>query len=307
MAFGLCNSPATFERLMGRILAGLTWKVCLIYLDDIIVYSKSFEEHLNALEEVFTRLFEANLKLSPKKCNMFQKSVTFLGHMISEHGIATDLDKIKAVKMWPIPKSVREVRSFLGLCSYYRRFVLNFSTIAKPLNKLTEKGGNFAWSAACQSTFDCFKCKLTETPILSFPHYDGLFILDTDASGVGIGAVLSQVQSGEEKVISYHSKCLSKTEKQYCVTRRELLAVVMTVKQFHHYLYGKHFVVPTDHGALRCLTNFKNPEGQIARWLEVLATYDFEICHRPGRIHSNADLLSRRPYLSYDCQYCDRI
>ncbi|XP_060564385.1 uncharacterized protein LOC132723637 [Ruditapes philippinarum] len=306
MPFGLCNAPATFERLMERVLAGLTWKQCLVYLDDIIAYSKTFEDHLTSLDEIFGRMSEANLKLSPEKCVLFQKQVNFLGHVISSDGVATDPRKIEEVRNWRTPRKVREIRSFLGLCSYYRKFVKGFSSIAKPLHKLTEKGEHFIWSDSCENAFEQLKNALTHAPILSYPISEGIFILDTDASAVGVGSVLQQVQGAEEKVISYFSKCLSKEERRYCVTRRELLAVICSVKHYHHYLFGRHFIVRSDHGALKWLTNFKQPEGQVARWLETLSIYDFEIKHRAGRIHSNADALSRRPCCKDGCSYCDR-
>jgi len=306
MPFGLCNAPATFERLMERVLSGLTWKICLVYIDDIIVFSKTFEEHLRNLDLVFTQIHEANLKLNPEKCKLFQVEVPFLGHVISEKGIATDSKKTKAITEWPTPKTVRDIRSFLGLCSYYRRFVENFSGIAKPLHELTEKARAFRWTDKCEQAFRMLKLKLADTPILAYPLNEGLFVLDTDASGIGLGAVLSQTQDEEERVIAYYSKCLSKAERHYCVTRRELLAVVMAVKQYHHYLYGQHFVVRSDHGALKWLSNFKKPEGQMARWLEILSSYDFEIQHRAGRVHSNADALSRRPCWEDNCSYCSK-
>ncbi|CAG2215828.1 unnamed protein product [Mytilus edulis] len=156
-------------------------------------------------------------------------------------------------------------------------------------------------------SFDTLKQALISSPVLAFPREEGLFIIDADASQYGMGSVLSQIQDGVEKVISYFSKTFSKPERQYCVTRKELFAMVASIKNFHHYLYGRHFLVRTDHGALRWLMNFKNPEGQMARWLEVLGTYDFEIQHRAGRIHSNADALSRRPCLVTSCKYCNRI
>ena len=305
MPFGLCNAPATFERLMERVLGGLTWQICLVYLDDIIVFSKSFDKHLKSLEQVFCRIKEANLKLSPDKCFLFQKRVTFLGHIISGNGVETDPKKIEAVKNWPVPRNIKEVRSFLGLCSYYRKFVYQFATIAKPLHKLTETSKEFSWTEQCNKAFNQLKQSLMQAPILTFPTTVGQFILDTDASKYGIGAVLSQMQDGKEKVISYYSKCMSKAETNYCVTRKELLAVIKAVQQFHHYLYGSHFLIRSDHGALRWLANFKSPEGQIARWLEILSTYDYEIQHRAGRVHSNADALSRRPCQA-DCSYCKR-
>ena len=263
MPFGLCNSPATFERLMERVLAGLSWNICLIYLDDIIVYSKTFEGQLGNLDKVLTKLAEANLKLNPKKCHFFKKEVGFLGHVVNEHGISTDPEKIQSVKNWPVPRNVKDLRSFLGLCSYYRKFVKDFATVAKPLHDLTKKDCQYVWSAQCQEAFKKLKESLISAPILSYPTETDLFVLDTDASGVGVGVVLSQVQNGQEKVISYfsNSKCLSKPERKYCVTRRELLAIVYAVKTFHHFLYGRHFLIRTDHGALRWIMNFKRPGG----------------------------------------------
>ena len=158
------------------------------------------------------------------------------------------------------------------------------------------------WSSDCQQAFETLKSKLTSAPILGYPVSQTPYVLDTDASGVGIGAVLSQIQDGVERVISYYSRALTKEERRYCVTRRELLAVVEAVKHYHHYVYGTATKVRTDHGALRWVMGFKNPEGQMARWLKVLGAYNLEIQHRPGRQHGNADALSRRPCES--CVYC---
>ena len=307
MPFGLCNAPATFERLMERILAKLSWKICMVYLDDIIIMSATIREHLENLDQVFSRLREANLKMNPKKCKLLQKKVTYLGYIISENGIGTDPEKISAVENWPTPSNLRDVRSFLGLCSYYRKFVGHFADIAKPLHKLTQKNHKFEWTTDCQEAFDKLKRALTSSPILSYPQPNGKFILDTDASNFGMGAVLSQIQEGQEKVISYFSKTFSATEKRYCVTRRELLAIVQACKHFHHYLYGQEFKIRTDHGSLRWLLKFKNPEGQIARWIETLSSYQFLIEHRAGRSHQNADALSRRPCIGDDCKHCLKV
>ena len=305
MPFGLCNAPATFERLMERVLTGLPWQTCLLYLDDIVTYGQSFQQALERLEEVMVRLKTAGLKLSPKKCHLFQKSVLFLGHEVSEKGIATDDSKIDTVREWPTPRNVTDVRSFLGLCSYYRRFVKGFAEIAKPLHRLTEKQQQFIWTEDCEIAFKQLKTALISTPILAYPTSGDSFILDTDASNMGIGAVLSQIQEGTEKVIAYFSRTLTKAERRYCVTRKELLALVASTKHFHHYLYGRKFLIRTDHGALRWLMNFKSPEGQTARWLERMGTYTFEIQHRAGIKHGNADGLSRRP--CDDCEQCNRV
>lgn len=306
LPFGLCNAPATFTRMMTQVFKTLPLDTCLVYLDDVIVPSKTFEENVIKLRRVFQCLKLANLKLKPSKCELFSRSVTFLGHVISGEGIKTDPQKTTDVQNWPTPTSVTEVRSFIGLCSYYRQFVKNFSTVAKPLFKLTEKGVKFVWTAEHTATFEALKELLCKSPTLSFPQIDQPFILDTDASNHGLGAVLSQIQGGEEKVIAYYSCTLNPAQRNYCTTRKELLAVIKGTKHFHHYLYGRRFLLRTDHAAIQWLLNFKAPEGQIARWIEWLQQYDFETKHRPGRIHGNADALSRRPCIGQQCEYCSK-
>lgn len=301
MPFGLCNAPATFERLMDKVMAGLQWEILLIYLDDVIVFGKTVEEEIRRLRVVFERLRKAGLKLKPSKCSLFQRSVKYLGHIVSAEGVATDPEKVSAVADWPVPKCVKEVRSFIGLASYYRKFIQGFAEIASPLHELTSKSREFLWTDKCQRAFEELKQRLQSSPILAYPLAIGDYVLDTDASGDGIGAVLSQVQDGEEKVVAYASRKLSKAERNYCVTRRELLAVVVYLKHFRQYLYGRKITVRTDHAALRWLLNFKDPEGQLARWLQVVSEYDVTVQHRPGRKHGNADCLSRR-----QCKQCGR-
>ena len=307
MPFGLGNAPATFERLMEQVLSGLPLSVALVYIDDILVPGKTFDDHVTNLRTVFQRIREAKLKLSPHNCILLQPKVSYLGHVISGEGISTDPKKIQAISSWPSPTSVTQLRSFLGLCSYYRRFIPSFADLAKPLHKLSEAGQSFDWTLEAEATFQQLKQMLTEAPILSYPKADAPFILDTDASNYAIGAVLSQYQEGQERVIAYYSRTLSPPEKQYCVTRMELLAVVQAVQHFHSYLYGRHFTVRTDHAALKWLLNFKNPEGQVARWIQRLQEYNFEIQHRQGLKHNNADALSRRPCLLQHCKHCDRL
>lgn len=305
MPFGLCNAPSTFERLMEMVLHGLALEVCLVYLDDIIVMGRTFKEHLANLREVFRRLEQANLKANPDKCHLFRKKITYLGHVVGEDGIQTDPTKITSVINWPQPKNIHELRSFLGLCTYYRRFVKDFADISRPLHKLTEGNRSFIWNPEAQLAFEQLKSVLTSAPILTYPTATDDFILDADASNNGIGGILSQVQDGKERVVAYFSKALSKPERNYCVTRKELLAIIKSIEHFHKYLYGRHFHLRTDHAALRWLLNFRNPEGQLARWIERLQSYDFSIEHRAGKIHSNADALSRRPCRE-DCKYCNR-
>ena len=302
LPFGVCNGPATFQRLMEHVLSGLQWKICLLYLDDIIVFSKTFEEHVEQLSQVLTRIGNAGLKIAPKKLHFFQSHVTFLGHVVSKEGVATDLSKTQCIADWPQPRNVKEVRQFLGLCSYYRRYVNQFAQIAKPLHKLTEKDRTFVWTPDCQNAFDELKRLLTSSPILAYPMIGTDYIRDSDASYEALGSVLSQIQDGQERVISYYSRSFTKHERNYCITRKELLSIVDSVKHFHHYLYGSKYLVRTDHGALTWLLRFKNPEGQLARWFEVLSQYDITIKFRAGRLNSNADALSRIP--CDNCAYC---
>ena len=308
MPFGLCNAPATFERLMEQVLIGLPVSVALVYLDDIIVPGRSFPQQITNLHLVFERLRKAKLKLSPKKCVLFQRKVKYLGHVVSKEGISPDPVKVEAVKSWPSPTTATEVKSFLGLCSYYRRFTPSFADIAHPLH-LCATTVPFVWTAEAEDAFQRLKVALTEAPILSYPSLDALFVLDTDASSTGIGAVLSQQFPGEEqeKVIAYFSCALSPAERHYCVTRRELLAMVKAIRHFRAYLYGRRFLLRTDHSALRWPLNFRHPEGQFARWIECLQQYDFSVEHRPGSKHGNADALSRRPCLGDICKHCDRM
>lgn len=295
MPFGLVNAPSTFERLMENVLKGLQWTECLVYMDDIISHSSTFDEGIQRLANIFTRLREANLKLKPSKCIFFQKQVKFLGHIVSSEGIQTDSEKIFAVKNWPVPKNEKQIRSFLGLCSYYRKFVKKFAEIAKPLHDLYKKATKFTWTSECQNAFDTLKTALTTSPILGFPLPGLPFTLDTDASDRAVGAVLSQNQDGKERVIAYMSKTMNRHEQSYCVTRKELLAVVTALRKFHPYLYGQKVLLRTDNAAVSWVRSLKNPTGQTVRWLQEIETYDLTVTHRPGRSHQNADALSRNP------------
>lgn len=304
MSFGLCNAPATFERLMENVLRGLQWEECLVYIDDVIIFGKTVEETLDRLEHVLDRLSHAGLKLKPSKCKLFKKKVEFLGHIVSPEGVQTDPAKIEAVKAWPQPTTQKQVRSFLGLASYYRKFVKGFAGIAKPLHALTEHQGKkkaITWTPECEEAFDKLKEALTSAPILAYPRPEGHITLDTDASGGAVGCVLSQDQEGEERVLGYMSKCLSKAERNYCVTRRELLAVVTALNRYHHYTFGRPVTIRTDNSAVMWLKQLKDPQHQMARWLQKIDQYDIEFNHRPGRIHWNGDALSRRP-----CPQCGK-
>jgi len=261
---------------------------------------KSFESHLYNLQQVFDCLRQAGLKLHPNKCQFLQHEVRFLGHIVSADGVSPDPEKTVKVKDWPPPMTTQETQQFLGLANYYRHFIKDFATIAKPLHKLTEKKQPFKRTEECQQAFAQLKHNLTTAPILALPDWSRPFIVDTDASDTGIGAVLSQTSAnGQEHVISYASRLLTKAECNYCVTRK---AVVSFLHHFRQYLIGVKFVICTNHGALTLLQNFKSPEGQLARRLEKLQEFEFSIVHRPGRKHCNADALSRLP-----CRQCGRV
>jgi hypothetical protein len=312
MPFGLCSAPGTFQRLMHQILRNENWNQCLIYLDDILIFGRTLEEHCSRLRTVLQRFREAGVKLSPKKCMFLQEEVEYLGHVITKDGIKASYSKIEKIRKWPIPKNAEEVRSFLGLCGYYRRLIKNYSALVAPLEKLCleswtkskKKKVNtvFEWTVNCNYAFENLKDALTSAPVLAFPTSQGEYVLDTDASHSSVGAVLSQLQDGTEHVIAYASHKLTQAERNYCVTRKELLSVYKYVKHFSHYLYGKRFKIRTDHKALTWLLNWDNPTtSQYHTWIAELSEYDFTIEHRPGKKHTNADALSRLP----QCEQCE--
>lgn len=305
MPFGLCNGPSTFERLMEYVLRNERGKGVVLFLDDVIGHAKTFAEMIALLRIIFGRLREAGLKLKPQKCQLFQRKVEFLGHVVSEKGIETNPDITQKIRDWPTPTTKRDVRSFTGLTNYYRKFAKQYAEVAAPLNALTSKDCPFRWGEDEEQSFKTLKQLLLTAPILGYPCKEGRYVLDTDASACSMGAVLSQEQEGEERVLAYGSQTFSQAERNYCVTRRELLAVITFIEKYRHYLYGKRFLLRTDHAALRWLMNTKDPEGQLARWLNRLAPFDFEIQHRAGNRHSNADALSRIP-CSGTCAQCGR-
>ena len=294
MPFGLCNALATFQRLMDEVFRGLLWKFVMVYLDDVIIYSETFEQHLEHLQIVFNRLKKAGLKLNPDKCDFVKSELEFLGHVVSDKGIRTDPAKIEKVKNFPIPTNITQLRGFLGLALYYRRFVPDFSTIAVPLNKLLKKGVTYSWTDQQQKAFDALKSCLISSPVLTFPDFKKTFVLLTDASTFGLGAILSQTnEEGHEQVIAYASRSLNKAERNYSATELECLAVVWAIKHFHPYVYGQRFQLITDHSALCHLFNTATPSGRLARWVMKLQMYDFQTIHRAGKKHLNVDSLSR--------------
>ena len=293
--FGLCNAPATFSRLMDRVLAGLHWETCLFYLNDIIVFSSTWEEHLARLREVFERLRHAKLKLGAAKCTFAAKEVSYLGHRVTEEGLLPDLSLLAAIRDIPPPTTATEVRCFLGLAGYYRRYVKGFAAIAAPLFALTRKEALFHWSEDCQAAFDQLKTKLTTSPITAFPDFSQAFRLYTDASTAGLGAILAQVREGKERIICCASRALNKAEKSYPATKLECLAIVWAVAKFRPYLMAMPFEVYTDHYALQWLKTMRTGSALLHRWSAALEEYNFTVRHRPGKIQTHVDGLSHLP------------
>lgn len=292
MPFGLTGAPGSFQRLMDHILRGLPF--VSKYIDDILIHSPTMEAHLHHLRQVLEKLREAGLTLGCKY-KIGLPRVYYLGHVFTKSGMTPDHNKIKAVKDWPQPKDASEVRQFLGLASYYRRYIEKFSDVAVPLSGLTQKGAAFCWNEACEEAFSSLKTKLTQAPIyiLSYPQLDqnaslSPFILQTDASNVGLGAVLEQ----DKKVIAYASRTLTKSEKHYSVIQKDCLAIVFALKQFRHYLLGRKFQLVTDHAPLQWLCAQKM-QGMLCRWALAMQEFDFNISYRKGLLNSNADALSR--------------
>lgn len=295
MPFGLKTAPATFQRAMEVILAGLTFDICLCYLDDVIVFGRNLAEHNHRLETILTRFREHDMRVKLTKCVFASPQVTYLGHSISQQGVTPDPSKVAAVQQIPSPCSVKEVRSFLGLTGYYRRFIPNYATLSQPLTKLTTKEycNNFKWTDDCNAAFQKLKTLLCSAPLLRYPNFHREFVLQTDASDVGVGAVLSQYDDlGVEHVVAYASKTLSPRERNYSTTEKEAFAIQFGTQHFRVYLLGRKFLIVTDHNALTWLHTME-PKGRIARWLMDLQEFDFEVKHRPGRLHNNADALSR--------------
>ena len=312
MPMGLCNSPATFQRLMQSVMQEYIFNILLVYLDDLLLYSKTFPDHLKSLETVFARLREVGVKLQPSKCQVAQTKVAFLGHEISAAGIQTDPGKISAIQGWKTPSTAKEVRSFLGLASYYRRFVNHFAQKAKPLHSIIplihqrwpsdrHRGerqplGDL-WTAECQQAFDTLKEALVSPPILGFADYSQDFVVEVDASLEGLGAILSQDQP-TKRVIAYASRSLRPTEKKmpnYSSLKLELLGLKWAVTdKFRGYLLGHKFIIYTDNNPL---AHWKTAKfGAVEqRWTAELSAFNFEVRYKPGRNNTNADELSRNP------------
>lgn len=278
---------------MDILFKDLLWDYVIVYLDDIIIYSKTWEEHLCHLREVFRRLARANWKIVPKKCEFAQPGIPYLGHIVDRQGIRPGDLKTKAIDEFPTLTNVTGVRAFLGLAGYYRKFVKGFSRIAHPLTQLTKEMVPFIWTSECQSAMAQLQAILTTQPVLVHPNFDLPFLLQTDWSTTGMGAVLAQRTTKGEKVVAYASRQLRGAEVNYSATDGECLAVVWGVKYFRPFLYGHRFTLQTDHKALSWLMTTEGLQGRLARWALSLQEYMITIEYKTGSSHANADALSR--------------
>nr|KYP32028.1 Retrovirus-related Pol polyprotein from transposon 17.6 [Cajanus cajan] len=290
MPFGLTNAPSTFMRLMNHILRDCIGKFVVVYFDDILVYSKTLDEHLGHLRQVLIILRVNHLYANLEKCTFCQEQVKFLGFIVGKEGVQVDSEKIKAIQEWPTPKSVGEVRSFHGLASFYRRFVKDFSTLASPLNELVKKDVPFLWGEAQEKAFKTLKEKLTNAPILALPNFDQTFELECDASGLGIGAVL--LQGGHP--IAYFSEKLHGATLNYPTYDKELYALIRALQVWEHYLVTKEFVIHTDHESLKYLRGQGKLNKRHAKWVEYLEQFPYIIKYKRGKSNVVAGALSRR-------------
>lgn len=293
MPMGLKNSPSTFQRVMDNVLRGLQNVICLVYLDDIIVFSTSLQEHMINLEKVFQRLRESNFKIQMDKSEFLKLETAYLGHVISRDGVKPNPDKIKTIENYPLPKTPKQIKQFLGLIGYYRKFIPDFAKTTKPLTNCLKKRVGITINSEYINCFEKCKKLLTNDPILQYPDFSRDFNLTTDASNFAIGAVLSQGPIGSDKPIAYASRTLNESETNYSTIEKELLAIVWATKYFRPYLFGRKFKVITDHKPLQWLMNLKEPNSRLTRWRLKLSEYNYTIIYKKGKSNTNADALSR--------------
>ena len=306
LPFGLANGPSTYARLIKMVLSHIPTSIAIPYLDDTIIHSPTLDLHFRDLQQVLEAHKQAGLKLQPSKCQLFQKSIDYLGHRVSAQGIAPLKSHTDIIKTWPMPTNRNEIRSFLGKVGYYRRFIKNFAGIAKPLTDKLSKDGTddkalISTTPEIATAFHSLRNSLLNAPILAYPQFKSQypFILDTDWSydNAAIGAVLLQQQDGLERVIAYGAHKLAKSQRNYPPTKGELFAVVYFVNHYKYYLAHRPFIIRTDHQALKYMAKMEPPTGLISRWMALLANYDFTVQHRAGKKHQNADALSRCTHL----------
>ena len=312
MPFGLRNAPATFQRALDIILSGVRWQTCLIYLDDVIVFSRSAEQHVRDVDKVLSLLRAAGVTLKLKKCFWFQNRVDYLGHVITPGKLSVATENTDAFKTAVFPKTLTQLRSFLGAANVYRRFIKDYSKVARPLTAMLRKDATPNWddpTASERSAFEELKERLTSPPVLVLPKRDRPFMIDTDASAYQLGAVLLQQQDEANpsvwSPVGYWSKTLNDAERNYSATERECFAVVWAITTLRPYIEGARFTIRTDHDALRWLMTLTDSSGRLTRWRLRLLEFDFEIVYRPGRVHQVPDALSRLLALRNDTEPMD--
>lgn len=296
MPFGLKASPITWQRFIVAALGDLLNNGNMAYMDDILSYNSTIPLHVENLKAVFSRLRKYNLKLKIDKTKLFCKEVRYLGQIISAEGIRADPRNIEVIQKFPRPTKLEEAKRFVCMASYYRQYINNFAKIAQPMNALLKKDVNFVWSEKCENAFVQLKKALVSRPVLCFPDYSRTFYISVDASFYAIGAHISNEKPPKDRPIEYYSKSLNDAQINYATTHKELLAIVMAIERFRHYVWGKHFVIYTDHEALTYLFNQTKPGSRLLRWKLLLSEYDFDIIHRPGRNNVVSDCLSRIKY-----------
>lgn len=295
LPMGLCNAPGTFMQLMNQLFSDMLDKSVLCFLDDILIFSRTEEEHLRHLRTVFTRLCEQELYVKPSKCAFMQREVSFLGHRIGADGLRVEPDKISTVQTWPQPKNITDVRSFLGLANFYRRFVKDYSRIALPLTELTKDTTPWRWGPEQQVAFEALKRALCSPPVLLIADQSKPFVLNTDACNYAIGATLQQDHGNGLQPVAYFSAKMSNAERNYDVREKEFMALMRACLHWRHYLHGTQpFTLLTDHDSLKYHKSMPNLSGRMARWIEKMAEFDYKLQHIPGKDNVVADALSRR-------------
>ncbi|GJT56335.1 RNA-directed DNA polymerase [Tanacetum coccineum] len=289
MPFGLSNAPSTFMRLMNQVFKPFIGHFIVVYFDDILIYSSSLEQHLSHLRQIFSVLRARKLYANGKKCHFFVTEVTFLGYIVTGSGIKIDPTKFEAIISWTTPSTIHDIRSFHGLASFYRRFIQNFSSIIAPLTECM-KGGRFTWTSEAAKAFDILKAKVTEAPVLALPNFDEVFQVECDASGVGIGGVLSQNQ----RPIAFFSEKLNDARRKYSTYDKEFYAIVRSLDTWRHYLLSNKFVLFSDHEALKFINGQHKLKSRHAKWVEFIQAFSFVIRHKVGSNNQVADALSRR-------------
>lgn len=274
MPFGLKNAPATFQRMMNHVLREYINKICVVYLDDILIFSTSFQEHIDSINKILDKLRKANLKIQVDKCRFFAKETEYLGHILTPEGIKPNDKKIAVIKNVNIPKTKKEIKSFLGLTGYYRKFIRDYAKVAQPLTKCLKKDSKICINdSRYKEAFGKLKSLITEHPILKYPNFSKKFTLTTDASQFALGAVLSQ----EGHPLCYASRTLNEHEIRYSTIEKELLAIIWACKYFRPYLYGVKFTIQTDHRPLKWLDSLKEPNSKLQRWRIKLNEYEYDI------------------------------